>query len=124
AAARLVRGRSIPALDRVVEPARAQAALRRAGAASGVRAPPLPGAEGSPESALPDGRCRREGGRMSPIRDPEGRAADGGTVTLEDTTTGVGASGRGARNGGRDGNSTRANGSGRGDGAGTTRRTV
>ena len=53
AAARLVRGRDLPALDRVDESAGAQAPLRRAGAAPGLRAAPVPGAEGSPELAVP-----------------------------------------------------------------------
>src|SRR3546814_5528888 len=46
----------VQALDRVHESEGAQAPLRRAGAAPGVRASSLPGAEGSPEHAVPDGR--------------------------------------------------------------------
>src|SRR6185369_11107447 len=54
-----VRGRGVPALDRVERATRAEAAVQRAGAAPGHRAQALPAAARQPEHAVP----RRERGR-------------------------------------------------------------
>ena len=56
--ARLVRGRGVPALDRVPQPARAQEALRRAGAAPRDGAQALPAAARQPELAVPQATAR------------------------------------------------------------------
>src|SRR5262249_25000980 len=63
AAARLVRGRSLPPLDRVQGSARPQTSLRRVGSAPALRAAPVPGIQGTPGSALP---VDREGGGVTP----------------------------------------------------------